>query len=221
MGAPQQRAAVAPQQQRQQLPERASPGAMPPHEPSGLPTANGTSGVPPPLLKVLQASAGSAVLAPEGDMLQPQRPQNGAAAPSKAAAVTSPAAAPPGRAPANAAAQRAEPRAGQQTAVPTPAVQATAATPTASPPAPAAAAGAPASAAQQAAAAAAALANPGQQAVADLEAILGRIMNLDAEGWFRHPVRHSDAPNYYKIIKRPMCFEVGAQPRWLLAALPA
>jgi hypothetical protein len=53
--------------------------------------------------------------------------------------------------------------------------------------------------------------SPGVQAAADLEAILARMMKLDVEGWFRHPVKESIAPNYYKIIKRPMCFEVGAE----------
>ncbi|KAI7842908.1 hypothetical protein COHA_003419 [Chlorella ohadii] len=41
----------------------------------------------------------------------------------------------------------------------------------------------------------------------DLDALLQRLAALDPDGWFRHPVRESDAPNYYKIIRRPMCFE--------------
>lgn len=71
--------------------------------------------------------------------------------------------------------------------------------------------------------------SPAQQAVADLDALIQRLAALDPDGWFRHPVRESDAPHYYKIIRRPMCFEVGAwgrrveaaarsrAPRWLLA----
>jgi hypothetical protein len=46
--------------------------------------------------------------------------------------------------------------------------------------------------------------------VAALEAILARIRGLDTEGWFWAPVRDVDAPNYSKIIKQPMCFQVGA-----------
>ena len=46
------------------------------------------------------------------------------------------------------------------------------------------------------------------KAVAELEAILGRISQLDAEGWFQAPVREADAPNYYSTIKHPMCFQV-------------
>lgn len=52
--------------------------------------------------------------------------------------------------------------------------------------------------------------SPGAAAAAELEAILGRLMQIDKEGWFRHPVSELVAPKYYKIIKQPMCFEVGA-----------
>lgn len=53
-------------------------------------------------------------------------------------------------------------------------------------------------------------ASPGERAQEDLEAILARVSQLDPDGWFRHPVREADAPNYYRIIRRPMCFEVRA-----------
>lgn len=52
--------------------------------------------------------------------------------------------------------------------------------------------------------------SPGAAAAAELEAILARLMQIDKEGWFRHPVSELVAPKYYKIIKQPMCFEVGA-----------
>eukprot|EP00887_Chlorella_sp_A99_P002059 scaffold18.g2059.t1 len=45
-------------------------------------------------------------------------------------------------------------------------------------------------------------------AEAELEAILTRIAQLDAEGWFQAPVSEADAPRYYTIIKQPMCFQV-------------
>lgn len=48
-----------------------------------------------------------------------------------------------------------------------------------------------------------------QLAMAELEAILTRISQLDAEGWFQAPVSEADAPRYYSIIKQPMCFAVG------------
>ncbi|GAB4819742.1 hypothetical protein N2152v2_006788 [Parachlorella kessleri] len=44
--------------------------------------------------------------------------------------------------------------------------------------------------------------------VAALEAIISRLRGLDTEGWFWAPVRDMDAPNYSKIIKKPMCFQV-------------
>jgi hypothetical protein len=46
------------------------------------------------------------------------------------------------------------------------------------------------------------------QAIKDLEGILARISHLDTEGWFQRPVTEAEAPNYYNIIKQPMCFQV-------------
>lgn len=190
-------AQLVPQQQ-QQL--RVGGQEMPPHEPSGLPGEAGKAVPPASLLKALQASSS----VPPAEVAV-HRQQNGAALPAKAAAAGAgaPAAAANG-APASAPQQG--PRGSQQTAVVTPAAQPTAATPLASPPAGTAAATQPPQPAQPPPAADAA-----QQAAADLETILGRIMNLDLEGWFRHPVRDCDAPNYSKIIRRPMCFEVSTR----------
>ncbi|GIM14663.1 hypothetical protein Vretimale_17612 [Volvox reticuliferus] len=39
-----------------------------------------------------------------------------------------------------------------------------------------------------------------------LLAFLNRISVLDKEGFFQRPVREEEAPNYYTIIKQPMCF---------------
>ncbi|GLI68529.1 hypothetical protein VaNZ11_012920 [Volvox africanus] len=39
-----------------------------------------------------------------------------------------------------------------------------------------------------------------------LLAFLNRISVLDKEGFFQRPVREEEAPNYYTVIKQPMCF---------------
>lgn len=46
-----------------------------------------------------------------------------------------------------------------------------------------------------------------RQAIRDLESIVARIRQLDTAGWFQVPVTEAVAPNYYKIIKQPMCFQ--------------
>lgn len=180
-------------------PQQPAPSNMP-HQPTqGVPTANGTS-ASAPLLKALQASAGSGTLTPAADMQVQQRPQNGAAGPKAAPAAPAAAAAGAPAAAPRRPAQQPEPRPSQNTAaLASPATQPVAAT----------LAACPAAGARPAAAAAASAGppSPGQAAAADLEGILTRIAQLDTEGWFRRPVREVDAPNYYKIIKQPMCFE--------------
>lgn len=169
-------------------------GPMPPHEPSAALTPT----EPLEHVQKLKAVAGSTLLAAAGVM---QAPQNGLGAPTAAQAVDGPptaAHAPPtavqsqaGAAPPTAQQQQQQQQRQQQTAgVATPAAHvAAAATPAASPPQPL---------------------SPGERAQAELEAILARVAQLDPDGWFKHPVREADAPNYYKIIRRPMCFEVRA-----------
>ncbi len=53
-----------------------------------------------------------------------------------------------------------------------------------------------------------------EQAIVTLEGILERLSQLDAEGWFQQPVKESDAPNYFSIVKHPMCFQVSTCPGW-------
>jgi len=47
-----------------------------------------------------------------------------------------------------------------------------------------------------------------KEAITELDNILSRISQLDAEGWFQMPVTDELAPNYRTIIKKPMCFSV-------------
>ncbi|EFJ43059.1 hypothetical protein VOLCADRAFT_66369, partial [Volvox carteri f. nagariensis] len=48
--------------------------------------------------------------------------------------------------------------------------------------------------------------DPFKQPTEYLLAFLNRIAMLDKEGFFQRPVREEEAPNYYSIIKQPMCF---------------
>lgn len=220
-----------PPAQRDQQPQDAQ--GMPPHEPTALapsPAAHQAS------LKTLKAGAPShGALAGPGDGMAAagsgaQAAEARQAAAGGAVAAGAPDAGPPsstqpaatGSTPAAVAGltQAGAAAAAQQQqsgGVATPAAAPQAATPAASPPTAQRQAGAagPAAAAAAAEAEAAALMpppppSPAQQAVADLDALIQRLAALDPDGWFRHPVRESDAPNYYKIIRRPMCFEVGA-----------
>ena len=40
-----------------------------------------------------------------------------------------------------------------------------------------------------------------------MRGIIDRVSNLDADGWFQQPVTEKDAPNYFAVIKNPMCFD--------------
>ncbi|KAL4443443.1 hypothetical protein ABPG75_011180 [Micractinium tetrahymenae] len=173
-----------------------APSSSMPHEPSSLLPSPAAADTLPPALPLKQHA--SAVLAATGvDM----RGQGGAAAPAAApqdregggsgGGAGGPAPALPVRAGGGPLQQQTgagQPQPQPQPG-PTPAAAA-APTPGAAPPA----GGPPPS--------------PGATAVAELEAILGRLMQIDKEGWFRHPVSELVAPKYYKIIKQPMCFEV-------------
>lgn len=48
--------------------------------------------------------------------------------------------------------------------------------------------------------------DPYRQPTEYLLAFLQRIAMLDKEGFFQRPVREEEAPNYYTVIKSPMCF---------------
>ena len=37
--------------------------------------------------------------------------------------------------------------------------------------------------------------------------LLVNISRMDTDGFFEEPVREEDAPGYYDVIKRPMCFQ--------------
>lgn len=169
--------------------------AMPPHEPSAAlqGPSNGTS---PPVLKALQATAlGSAELRQQSGAAPAPAKQTGAAAIAgvPAAVTAEPAGSTPPAAQQPMAAEAQGQQQPQQQAKVSPAAAAAGASPAGSP----------------AGGAAPLQPGPGAAAAADLEALLVRVIQLDAEGWFRHPVQQQHAPNYYKIIKRPMCFEVG------------
>ncbi len=43
--------------------------------------------------------------------------------------------------------------------------------------------------------------------VAALRDIIDKVSNLDGDGWFQRPVTEKDAPNYFAVIKNPMCFD--------------
>lgn len=43
--------------------------------------------------------------------------------------------------------------------------------------------------------------------VATLRGIIDKVSNLDGDGWFQRPVTEKDAPNYFAVIKNPMCFD--------------
>lgn len=218
--------------QRDQQPAGA-PG-MPPHEPTALAAAPSPQAIS---LKPLKAGApapgalagGAGGMAAAGSDAQAADARQAAAAGAVAAGAPGTSAPAPqplvaGSTPAagttagtTAMAQQQKQQQQQAGGVATPAAAPQAATPAASPPTAQRQAGAagPAAAAAAAEAAAAALMpppppSPVQQALTDLDALLQRLAALDPDGWFRHPVRESDAPNYYKIIRRPMCFEVGA-----------
>jgi hypothetical protein len=47
-----------------------------------------------------------------------------------------------------------------------------------------------------------------KQAIKDLHSILDRLIQMDPNRWFQHPVQDKEAPNYYQIIKQPMCFDI-------------
>jgi hypothetical protein len=48
-------------------------------------------------------------------------------------------------------------------------------------------------------------------AIAALQGIVGRVSQLDAEGWFQRPVSEAEAPGYQKIVHQPMSFQVGGK----------
>jgi hypothetical protein len=47
-----------------------------------------------------------------------------------------------------------------------------------------------------------------KQAIKDLHSILDRLIQMDPNRWFQHPVQEKEAPNYYQVIKQPMCFDI-------------
>jgi hypothetical protein len=59
-----------------------------------------------------------------------------------------------------------------------------------------------------------------RQAIADLEGIVARLSQIDAERWFQHPVSSADLPSYNLIVRQPMCFDVSASRRRPAAAPP-
>ncbi len=48
--------------------------------------------------------------------------------------------------------------------------------------------------------------DPFKQPTEYLLTFLGKLSALDKEGFFQRPVREEEAPNYYTVIKQPMCF---------------